>query len=136
MTNVGQSRGNLLELVPNWRCPTNQGGSSGLPFNHFELRPSLEIRISSIGLSLFLPDCQFQADNPNRSLGLVFGHFLGLATVEDDNFVPPVADVGDGELVLDPSTVPTFFLGYDRGDIPEGMWRTGDQVRREPQHLR
>ncbi|WP_375491098.1 acyl-CoA synthetase [uncultured Jatrophihabitans sp.] len=42
-----------------------------------------------------------------------------------------VADVVDGELVLDPATVPTFFLGYDGAAVPEGMWRTGDQVRRD-----
>ena len=35
----------------------------------------------------------------------------------------------EGELVVDPATVPTFFLGYDGGSIPSGMWRTGDQVR-------
>lgn len=42
-----------------------------------------------------------------------------------------VADVVDGELVLDPATVPTFFLGYDGAAVPEGMWHTGDQVRRD-----
>lgn len=39
------------------------------------------------------------------------------------------AQVFEGELVVDPGTVPTFFLGYDGGSIPSGMWRTGDQVR-------
>jgi acetyl-CoA synthetase len=39
------------------------------------------------------------------------------------------AEVIDGELVVDSSTVPTFFLGYDGGSIPAGMWHTGDQVR-------
>jgi len=38
-------------------------------------------------------------------------------------------DIVDGELVVDPSTVPTFFLGYDGGTVPEGMWHTGDHVR-------
>jgi acyl-coenzyme A synthetase/AMP-(fatty) acid ligase len=40
--------------------------------------------------------------------------------------------VDDGELVLDPATVPTFFLGY-LGDSapPAGPWRTGDRVRRD-----
>jgi acyl-coenzyme A synthetase/AMP-(fatty) acid ligase len=37
----------------------------------------------------------------------------------------------DGELVVDPATVPTFFLGYDGASVPAGMWRTGDQVRRD-----
>ena len=27
--------------------------------------------------------------------------------------------------------MPTFFLGYDGGATPEGMWRTGDQVRQD-----
>jgi acetyl-CoA synthetase len=40
-----------------------------------------------------------------------------------------VASVVEGELVVDSSTVPTFFLGYDGTSIPSGMWRTGDQVR-------
>ncbi len=39
----------------------------------------------------------------------------------------------DGELVADPATVPTFFLGYLRADgsvdAPDGPWRTGDRVR-------
>jgi acetyl-CoA synthetase len=39
------------------------------------------------------------------------------------------AEIVEGELVVDPATVPTFFLGYDGGPAPEGMWHTGDQVR-------
>ena len=41
--------------------------------------------------------------------------------------------VDDGELVADPATVPTFFLGY-LGDAPhahDGTWRTGDRVRED-----
>jgi acyl-coenzyme A synthetase/AMP-(fatty) acid ligase len=41
--------------------------------------------------------------------------------------------VEDGELVADPATVPTFFLGY-LGDPPQGRdapWRTGDRVRQD-----
>ena len=38
-------------------------------------------------------------------------------------------DIVDGELVVDPSTVPTFFLGYDGAAVPEGIWHTGDHVR-------
>jgi acyl-coenzyme A synthetase/AMP-(fatty) acid ligase len=41
------------------------------------------------------------------------------------------ASVLDGELVVDPGTVPTFFLGYDGGTVPAGMWHTGDQVRQD-----
>jgi acetyl-CoA synthetase len=41
------------------------------------------------------------------------------------------AEVVDGELVVDPASVPTFFLGYDGNAIPPGMWRTGDQVRQD-----
>jgi acyl-coenzyme A synthetase/AMP-(fatty) acid ligase len=37
--------------------------------------------------------------------------------------------VDDGELVVDPATVPTFFLGYLGEPAPEGPWRTGDRVR-------
>jgi acyl-coenzyme A synthetase/AMP-(fatty) acid ligase len=41
--------------------------------------------------------------------------------------------VEEGELVADPATVPTFFLGY-LGDPPHDRgapWRTGDRVRRD-----
>jgi acyl-coenzyme A synthetase/AMP-(fatty) acid ligase len=38
-------------------------------------------------------------------------------------------DIVDGELLVDPQTVPTFFLGYDGATVPEGMWHTGDHVR-------
>jgi acetyl-CoA synthetase len=37
----------------------------------------------------------------------------------------------DGELVVDPATVPTFFLGYLGEPPPSGHWRTGDRVREE-----
>jgi acyl-coenzyme A synthetase/AMP-(fatty) acid ligase len=37
----------------------------------------------------------------------------------------------DGELLIDAATVPTFFVGYDGGAVPQGMWRTGDQVRQD-----
>jgi acyl-coenzyme A synthetase/AMP-(fatty) acid ligase len=41
-------------------------------------------------------------------------------------------DVVDGELVADPTTVPTFFVRYLGGDAaPTGPWRTGDRVRRD-----
>jgi len=33
-----------------------------------------------------------------------------------------------GELVVDPATVPTFFLHYGGGPSPQGVWRTGDRV--------
>jgi acyl-coenzyme A synthetase/AMP-(fatty) acid ligase len=39
--------------------------------------------------------------------------------------------VDDGELVLDPGTVPTFFRGYIGEDAPEGPWRTGDRVTQD-----
>ena len=40
-------------------------------------------------------------------------------------------EIVDGELCVDPATVPTFFLGYDGGAVPAGMWHTGDQVRQD-----
>jgi acyl-coenzyme A synthetase/AMP-(fatty) acid ligase len=43
--------------------------------------------------------------------------------------------VDDGELVADPATVPTFFLGYlgEPGhDTSAGPWRTGDRVTQDP----
>jgi acyl-coenzyme A synthetase/AMP-(fatty) acid ligase len=39
--------------------------------------------------------------------------------------------VVDGELVVDPETVPTFFLGYDGEATPTGPWHTGDLVRQD-----
>jgi acetyl-CoA synthetase len=40
-------------------------------------------------------------------------------------------EIVDGELLVDPATSPTFFLGYDGGPAPVGMWHTGDHVRRD-----
>jgi acetyl-CoA synthetase len=39
----------------------------------------------------------------------------------------------DGELCVDASTVPTFFLGYTPAaePSPDGLWHTGDQVRQD-----
>jgi acetyl-CoA synthetase len=40
--------------------------------------------------------------------------------------------IDDGELCLDPSTVPTFFRGYLGSDPPVGdVWRTGDRVAQD-----
>jgi acyl-coenzyme A synthetase/AMP-(fatty) acid ligase len=39
--------------------------------------------------------------------------------------------VDDGELVVDPSTVPTFFRGYVDDPAPAGPWRTGDRVTQD-----
>lgn len=41
-------------------------------------------------------------------------------------------EVVDGELRVDPASLPTFFLGYLGEPAPVGWWRTGDRVRREP----
>lgn len=40
-------------------------------------------------------------------------------------------EIVDGELCVDPSTVPTFFLGYDGVAPGPGLWRTGDHVTRD-----
>jgi acyl-coenzyme A synthetase/AMP-(fatty) acid ligase len=39
--------------------------------------------------------------------------------------------VDDGELVIDPATVPTFFHGYLGEPAPPGHWRTGDRVTQD-----
>jgi acyl-coenzyme A synthetase/AMP-(fatty) acid ligase len=39
--------------------------------------------------------------------------------------------VDDGELVIDPATVPTFFRGYLGEAAPGGPWRTGDRVSQD-----
>jgi acyl-coenzyme A synthetase/AMP-(fatty) acid ligase len=41
------------------------------------------------------------------------------------------AELVDGELCVDPASVPTFFLGYDGTDAPPGRWHTGDRVRQD-----
>jgi acyl-coenzyme A synthetase/AMP-(fatty) acid ligase len=41
------------------------------------------------------------------------------------------ARVEDGELVVDPATVPTFFRGYMGEPAPAGPWRTGDRVAQD-----
>ena len=40
-------------------------------------------------------------------------------------------EIVDGELTVDPRTVPTFFLGYAGETAPTGRWHTGDQVRQD-----
>ncbi|WP_073389576.1 acyl-CoA synthetase [Jatrophihabitans endophyticus] len=40
-------------------------------------------------------------------------------------------EVVDGELTVDPSTLPAFFLGYDGDAAPTGRWHTGDTVRQD-----
>jgi len=52
---------------------------------------------------------------------------FGLEVLDDEG-----RPTGDGELCLDPATVPTFFRGY-LGAPPyaAGAWRTGDRVRRD-----
>ena len=43
-------------------------------------------------------------------------------------------EIIDGELVVDPASVPTFFLGYDGGPAPlgpSGRWHTGDHVHQD-----
>jgi len=42
-----------------------------------------------------------------------------------------VLSIDDGELVVDPATVPTFFLGYEGEAAPCGPWRTGDRVAQD-----
>lgn len=39
--------------------------------------------------------------------------------------------IDDGELLVDPATVPTFFLGYLGEEPHRGLWRTGDRVRQD-----
>jgi acyl-coenzyme A synthetase/AMP-(fatty) acid ligase len=39
--------------------------------------------------------------------------------------------IRDGELVANPASVPTFFLGYIGEGRPSGEWRTGDRVRED-----
>jgi acetyl-CoA synthetase len=39
--------------------------------------------------------------------------------------------IDGGELVVDPATVPTFFLHYEGFPAAEGPWRTGDRVSRD-----
>ncbi|MBS1843623.1 MAG: AMP-binding protein, partial [Actinobacteria bacterium] len=43
--------------------------------------------------------------------------------------------IEDGELVLDPETVPTFFTGYlgEDSPTPGGVWRTGDRATEDEQ---
>jgi acetyl-CoA synthetase len=40
-------------------------------------------------------------------------------------------EIVDGELSVDPASVPTFFLGYDGSPAPDGWWHTGDRVRQD-----
>ena len=64
-----------------------------------------------------------------------------IAGVRRDEIAPPGSmgkplpgisvEIVNGELTVDPNTVPTFFLGYDGQPSPTGRWHTGDQVRQD-----
>jgi acetyl-CoA synthetase len=64
------------------------------------------------------------------------GHLVGVAP---GDLAPPGsmgrplpgvrAHVVDGELCVEPASVPTFFLGYDGESVGAGLWHTGDRVR-------
>jgi acyl-coenzyme A synthetase/AMP-(fatty) acid ligase len=41
------------------------------------------------------------------------------------------AEIIDGELCVEPGSVPTLFLGYDGGLVADGWWHTGDRVRED-----
>jgi acyl-coenzyme A synthetase/AMP-(fatty) acid ligase len=48
--------------------------------------------------------------------------------------VPPPGvrvEVRDGRLLVDPATVPSFFLRYLESSPAEGLWDTGDLVERD-----
>jgi acyl-coenzyme A synthetase/AMP-(fatty) acid ligase len=64
--------------------------------------------------------------------GQLTGHLPGEAP-RPGSMGRPLPGVGlsivDGELVLDPATDPTFFVGYLGEAAPGGPWRTGDRVR-------
>jgi acyl-coenzyme A synthetase/AMP-(fatty) acid ligase len=68
------------------------------------------------------------ADEPVRP-GSMGKPLPGFALEVLDEHGKPAAE---GELALDPATVPTFFYGY-LGENPfdEAIWRTGDHVRRD-----
>jgi acetyl-CoA synthetase len=66
--------------------------------------------------------------------GQITGMPLGREAVPGSMGTPlPGVDawVDDGELVLDPATIPTFFRGYLGESAPEGPWRTGDRVTQD-----
>ena len=72
--------------------------------------------------------------------GQLTGMPLGIAARPGSMGVPLPGvrlDVDDGELVADPSSIPTFFLGYLGEEPPpagpSAVWRTGDRVKRDEQ---
>jgi acetyl-CoA synthetase len=84
-------------------------------------------------------------DSWQRATGLVIADGYGqtetghLAGVRPGETAPPGSmgrplpgvrtEIVDGELCVDPESVPTFFLGYDGARAPQGPWHTGDLVR-------
>ncbi|HJQ44400.1 MAG TPA: AMP-binding protein [Jatrophihabitantaceae bacterium] len=67
------------------------------------------------------------------------GHLAGVApgdTAPPGSMGRPApgvrVEIVEGELTVDPATVPTFFLGYDGEAPPDGSrWHTGDLVRQD-----
>ena len=104
--------------------------------------PSLR-RLVTAGEALGIPATKAWREQTGLSIAEGYGqtetgHLAGVRPGEE---APPGsmgrvlrgvgAEIVDGELCVDPDTVPTFFLGYDGAPVPYGVWHTGDRVRRD-----
>ncbi|MGH8860858.1 MAG: acyl-CoA synthetase [Jatrophihabitantaceae bacterium] len=101
--------------------------------------PSLR-RLVTAGEALGVPAVQAWGEQTGLTIADGYGqtetgHLTGVRPGET---APPAsmgrplpgvhAEIVDGELCVDPATVPTFFLGYDGLAVPDGLWHTGDLV--------
>jgi acyl-coenzyme A synthetase/AMP-(fatty) acid ligase len=132
---IRRERVNVLCMAPTeYRLIAAHGRITGLP----SLR-----RLVTAGEALGIPALEaWQAQTGLRIADgygqTETGHLTGVRPDE----VAPAGSMGrplpgvqveivDGELCVDPATVPTFFLGYDGGSVAAGLWHTGDQVHQD-----
>ena len=101
--------------------------------------PSLR-RLVTAGEALGVPAVEAWREAPGLTIADGYGqtetgHVAGVRPGEQappGSFGRPLpgvrAEVVDGELCVDPATLPTFVLGYDGNPVPDGWWHTGDRV--------
>jgi acetyl-CoA synthetase len=105
--------------------------------------PSLR-RLVTAGEALGIPAVRAWREQTGRTIADGYGqtetgHLSGVRPGED---APPASmgrplpgvrvEIVDGELCVDPTSVPTFFLGYDGAAAPAGeLWHTGDRVHQD-----
>ncbi len=132
---VRRERVNVLCMAPTeYRLIAADGPITGVP----SLR-----RLITAGEALGVPAARAWREQTGLSIADGYGqtetgHLVGVPPGQTAPLgsmgrpLPGVrSEIIDGQLCVDPSTVPTFFLGYDGEPVAGGWWHTGDRVRED-----